>query len=43
MGMGSNKKGRLLPFFVEFVKFSVGFAFILACALLALKVAMAAQ
>lgn len=30
---------RVLPFFVEFVKFSTGFAVIIACALLTLSAA----
>ncbi|MHB8860712.1 MAG: hypothetical protein ACYC48_03185 [Minisyncoccota bacterium] len=34
---------RVLPFFVEFVKFSIGFAVIIAVALLALHVASAAM
>lgn len=34
---------RALPFFIEFVKFSAGFAFILAIALLLLNVAGAAS
>ena len=34
---------RMLPFFVEFVKFSSGFAVIIAAALLALHVASAAM
>ena len=33
---------RLLPYFVEFVKFSVGFAVIVAIALVALHMASAA-
>ncbi|MHB8660824.1 MAG: hypothetical protein ACYC75_02735 [Minisyncoccota bacterium] len=33
---------RMLPFFIEFVKFSTGFAVIIALALLALHVANAA-
>lgn len=33
---------RLLPFFIEFVKFTTGFAVIIAAALLALHVATAA-
>lgn len=33
---------RLLPFFIEFVKFTTGFAVIVAAALLALHVATAA-
>ncbi|MBU6214887.1 hypothetical protein KGM48_03570 [Patescibacteria group bacterium] len=33
---------RLLPFFIEFVKFSAGFAAIIAIALLTLRVASAA-
>lgn len=34
---------RVLPFFVEFVKFSTGFAAIVAAALLTLQVARAAM
>jgi hypothetical protein len=34
---------RALPFFVEFVKFSTGFAVIIATALIALHVASAAM
>ncbi len=34
---------RALPFFVEFVKFSIGFAIIIAVALLTLHVASAAM
>ena len=34
---------RMLPFFIEFVKFSTGFAVIVAAALLALHVANAAM
>ena len=34
---------RALPFFVEFVKFSIGFAVIIAVALIALRVADAAM
>ena len=34
---------RALPFFVEFVKFSIGFAVIIAVALFALRVANAAM
>lgn len=34
---------RILPFFVEFVKFATGFAVIIAVALLALNVAAAAM
>jgi hypothetical protein len=40
--MQGNKR-RLLPFFVEFVKFSTGFAVIVAAALLTLHVASAMQ
>lgn len=38
-----EKRQRLLPFFVEFVKFSTGFAIIIAVALLVLHVASAAM
>lgn len=38
-----KKNRRLISYFTEFVKFSSGFALILATALLALHVAMAAQ
>ena len=34
---------RMLPFFIEFVKFASGFAFIIAAALLTLHVASAAM
>lgn len=34
---------RILPFFIEFVKFSIGFSVIIAVALLALHVANAAM
>jgi hypothetical protein len=37
------KKKRLISYVTEFVKFSAGFAVILALALLSLHVAMAAQ
>jgi hypothetical protein len=37
-----EKERRMLPFFVEFVKFSTGFAVIVAGALVALHVASAA-
>jgi len=37
------RERRMLPFFVEFVKFSTGFAVIIAAALLALHVASAAM
>ena len=36
-----NDNRRLLPFFVEFVKFAVGFSIILAVAIIALRVASA--
>lgn len=38
-----EKERRMLPFFTEFVKFSVGFAVIVAAALLALNIASAAM
>jgi len=38
-----NRERRMLPFFVEFVKFSTGFAVIIAAALLTLHVASAAM
>ncbi len=37
------RERRMLPFFVEFVKFSTGFAVIIAAALLTLHVASAAM
>ena len=37
------KERRMLPFFIEFVKFSTGFAAIVAAALLTLHVATAAM
>ena len=37
-----EKERRMLPFFVEFVKFATGFAVIVAGALVALHVASAA-
>ncbi len=37
------RERRMLPFFVEFVKFSTGFAAIIAVALLTLHVASAAM
>lgn len=46
MNNQENKKDRerrILPFFVEFVKFSTGFAAIVAAALLTLHVASAAM
>ena len=39
----AEKERRMLPFFTEFVKFSVGFAVIVATALLALNIASAAM
>ena len=39
----TEKERRMLPFFTEFVKFSVGFAVIVAAALLALNIASAAM
>lgn len=45
-GMNPNnneRKQRMLPFFVEFVKFSTGFAAIVAVALVTLHVASAAM
>lgn len=39
----SARERRMLPFFVEFVKFSTGFAAIVAVALLTLHVASAAM
>lgn len=38
-----TKEKRVLPFFVEFVKFSTGFAVIIATALIALHAASAAM
>jgi hypothetical protein len=38
-----KKKRRSLSYFIDFVKFSTGFAAILALALFSLHVAMAAQ
>ena len=38
-----EKEWRMLPFFIEFVKFSTGFAVIVAAALLALNIASAAM
>jgi len=35
------RERRMLPFFIEFVKFSVGFAVIVAAALLTLHIATA--
>lgn len=37
----SGKKGRWLPFFIEFVKFSAGFAGLIALGLIALRFASA--
>jgi len=37
-----EKERRMLPFFIEFVKFSTGFAVIVAAALLMLNVATVA-
>lgn len=39
----STREKRVLPFFVEFVKFSTGFAVIIAIALIALNAASAAM
>ncbi len=39
----NERKQRMLPFFVEFVKFSTGFAAIVAVALVTLHVASAAM
>lgn len=38
-----ERERRMLPFFIEFVKFSTGFAAIVAAALLTLHVASAAM
>jgi len=38
-----KKERRMLPFFIEFVKFSTGFAVIIATALLMLNVATTAM
>ncbi|MBI4065704.1 hypothetical protein HY412_00730 [Candidatus Kaiserbacteria bacterium] len=38
-----EKERRMLPFFIEFVKFSVAFAVIIAAALLTLHVASASM
>lgn len=38
-----EKERRMLPFFIEFVKFSAGFAAIVAIALIALNAASAAM
>ena len=41
---GMNKrKNNILPLFIEFVKFTTGFAVIVAAALLALNIASAAM
>ncbi len=39
----SGAELRMLPFFIEFVKFSIGFSVIIAVALFALHVANAAM
>jgi hypothetical protein len=41
--MKRDKERRMLPFFVEFVKFSTAFAVIVAAALLTLRAASAMQ
>ena len=38
-----KQKRRILPFFIEFVKFSAGFAFIIAAALLTLHATATVQ
>ncbi len=38
----NKRKNNILPFFIEFVKFSTGFAAIIAAALLTLHVASVA-
>jgi hypothetical protein len=40
---GTVRKMRMLPFFVEFIKFSAGFAVIIAAALITLHAASAAM
>jgi hypothetical protein len=40
--MDKDKERRMLPFFIEFVKFSTGFAVIIAVALVALRATSAA-
>lgn len=42
MNNQQNSPKRMLPFFVEFIKFSAGFAAIIALALLSLRIASAA-
>ena len=39
----NDTERRMLPFFIEFVKFTTGFAVIVAVALLALNIASAAM
>ena len=42
MAQPPKKEEKILPFFIEFVKFSTGFALIIAAALLTLRMASAA-
>ena len=41
--MNNQKNKRILPFFIEFVKFATSFAVIVAVALIALNAASAAM
>ncbi|MFA6519825.1 MAG: hypothetical protein WCT41_03335 [Candidatus Paceibacterota bacterium] len=41
--MQGDKERRMLPFFIEFVKFATGFAVIIAVALITLHAASAAM